>query len=131
MDPRGSAILIVEDDTALRELLQELLRQEGYTVEGAPDSAGGLARIEAGGVDLVLLDLLLPDGNGLALCRQVRARATEPYLPIIILSVPMPDYTPQDCLAAGADDFIDKPFQLTDLLDRIRAQLERFPAQGP
>jgi DNA-binding response OmpR family regulator len=127
MELRGSAILIVEDDTALRDLLQQLLQQEGYTVEGAPDCARGLARIEAGGVDLVLLDLLLPDGNGLDLCRHVRARPAERHLPIIILSVPMPGYTPQDCLAAGADDFIDKPFQLTDLLDRIRAQLERFP----
>ena len=129
MEPRGSAILIVEDDPAIRELLQKLFRTEGYTVEEAPDCASGLARIEAGGVDLVLLDLLLPDGNGLDLCRQVRARATERHLPIIVLSVAMEGHKPQDCLAAGADDFIEKPFDLVDLLDRIRAQLERFPSQ--
>ena len=127
MDLRGSAILIVEDDPAQRELFQELLRTEGYAVEAAPDRTRGLARIEAGGVDLVLLDLVLPDGNGLDLCRQIRVRARERHLPIIILSVAGAGHTPHDCLAAGADDFIEKPFDLMDLLDRIRVQLERFP----
>ena len=120
MLPGPAVILVVEDDAATRDLLRELLESEGYTVASAADAAAGVARIEAGGIDLVLLDRRLPEMDGLALCRQVRARPDAVYLPIIMLTAVAGGEQSRTGYAAGVDDYLTKPFDIEELLDRVR-----------
>ena len=116
MDTQRPVILVVEDDAGTREVLFDLLDDAGYGVVHAADGPEGLARIAAGGVDLVLLDLMLPGLNGLELCREVRARETETYLPILMLTALTGYEHRQEGFDAGADDYISKPFAADDLL---------------
>ena len=115
-----ATILVVEDDAPLADLLRRLLGRADYAVQSAGDVAAGLARIERGDVDVVLLDLVLPDGSGLDVCRRVRARAGGGHLPIIMLTGLCSDLERHAGFAAGADDYITKPFQAAELLDRVR-----------
>jgi two-component system sensor histidine kinase/response regulator len=120
MQARRATILVVEDDELVCDLLRELLTREGYTVECAPDGAAGLARVAAGGIDLVLLDVMLPGVNGIELCRQLRASEPAVYLPIIMLTAVRGEAERHAGFEAGADDYVTKPFDTTDLLDRVR-----------
>jgi DNA-binding response OmpR family regulator len=131
-------ILVLENDVALRTLLQELLEDlADCRVETAANGVTGSARADRGGIDLVLLDPWLPDMDGLSVCRQLRARAEAAALPIIVLSgAPTPaDRTA--FLGAGASDYLPKPFDIDDLLHRVRAGLDasrrgaRASRQGP
>jgi two-component system, sensor histidine kinase len=112
-------VLVVEDEPQMCTLLQDLLEPAGYRVECATDARGGLARIAAGGVDLVLLDRMLPGGDGLELCRQVRARETDLYLPMLMMTALAGRDARLEGFAAGADDYIAKPFDAQELLDRV------------
>jgi len=117
-------ILVIEDDPATRELLRDLLEAAGYAVERAADGEEGLARVREGGIDLVLLDLMLPNMNGLEVCRRLRADHSDVYLPVIMLTAVATDEKRHDGFAAGADDFIAKPFALHELLDRVQVWLQ-------
>jgi DNA-binding response OmpR family regulator len=117
---RPPAVLVVEDDPHIAQLLQALLSSAGYLVEYAADGAAALAYIEAPGFDLVLLDLMLPQVSGLEVCRRVRARAGEVYLPIILLTGLASEDDRQAGFAAGADDYVTKPFHAADILARVR-----------
>src|SRR5262249_34731113 len=110
--PTCSTVLIVDDDRRIRDLLASGLAREGYTSETAAEGRTALARLARGGIDLVLLDLMMPELDGLAVCRQVRARAQpdEPYLPIIMLTARTEVADQRAGFAAGADDYIVKPF---------------------
>jgi DNA-binding response OmpR family regulator len=118
-------VLVVEDDPATVDLLQEVLAPAGYRVEYAPDGRAGLARLQAGGVDLVLLDVHLPELSGLDLCRAVRAAAgaDDGYLPIIMVTAMVNAAARCAGFAAGADDYVLKPFDLQELLARIAVWL--------
>jgi DNA-binding response OmpR family regulator len=120
MNVADSTVLIVEDDPAIQALIEHLIMTAGYHVETAADGSAGLARIEAGGIDLVLLDVALPGMDGMALCQQVRAHKDDVYLPIIMITGMADDETRRAGFAAGANDFVTKPFKLDDLLDRVR-----------
>src|SRR5581483_4207874 len=131
-----SVILVVEDDAAVRESLHELLARAGHAVICATDGRTALDRVAAGGVDLVLLDLLLPGMDGIALCRELRARPAEAgYLPIIMLTALSSEAERHAGFAAGADDYVTKPFEPAHLLDRVavwlrtRARLEAAQAR--
>ncbi|HEY7061673.1 MAG TPA: ATP-binding protein [Chloroflexota bacterium] len=113
-------VLVVDDEPAAGEVLRLMLESAGYAVEVALDGAAGLARIEAGGVDLVLLDLMLPGLGGIDLCRQVRAVEHEVYLPIIMLTALSSEKQRQDGFAAGADDYVIKPVDYNELLARVQ-----------
>jgi DNA-binding response OmpR family regulator len=119
-----AVILVIEDDPGIRDVLQELLGNKGYTVETASDGDEGLARLRQGGVDLVLLDLMLPDVDGLELCRRVRARGGEVYVPIIMLTALSGAAERHEGFSAGADDYVLKPFSAEDLLDRVQVWLQ-------
>ena len=119
MEPARPIVLVVEDDRAMSRLLRRLLEDAGYTVEVAADGAAGLARLQAGGIDLVLLDLMLPGLDGFQLCRKVRAQENEIYLPIIMLTGMASDKARHAGFAAGADDYVIKPFNSEELLDRV------------
>ena len=116
-------ILIVEDDDALARLLADNLRFEGFTVERARDVPETLHRLQSFTPDLVLLDLMLPVGDGLEICRELSARPAKP--PIIILSARGRKEDKVRGLDLGADDYVAKPFDIDELLARIRAVLRR------
>ncbi len=117
--PSPPVVLVVEDDPTIREVVQALLESAGNAVLSVPDGSAAVDRVQAGGVDLVVLDLMLPDVNGFELCRRLRAQEQSTYLPIIMLTALNAEADRHAGFAAGADDFITKPFEAADLLDRV------------
>ncbi len=115
-------ILIVEDDANIRKLVRVNLVKRGYTVCEAEDSHQAMALFQAGPVDLVLLDLMLPGLSGVDVCAWIRARSD---VPIIILSARSEEDLKVAALDAGADDYVTKPFGQEELLARVRAFLRR------
>ena len=115
-------ILLVEDDTALRGALEELLCREGYDVIKSSNvsSARSVMNPE---VDLVMLDVGLPDGNGVSLCRQWRDEGVQ--TPILFLTAKDEELDVVRGLDAGGNDYVTKPFRMQELLSRIRALLRR------
>jgi two-component system phosphate regulon response regulator OmpR len=115
-------ILVVDDDAGLRELLQEYLTAQGYQVATVADGMAMDAHLAAHVADLVILDLMLPGEDGLALARKLRAQGD---MPIIMLSARREDVDRIVGLEVGADDYLAKPFNPRELLARIRALLRR------
>jgi DNA-binding response OmpR family regulator len=115
-------ILVVEDDATLLDALAYNLRQEGYTVVTAADGLKGLETARAEKPDLVVLDLMLPQLDGLSVCRTLRH---EMSIPIIILTARTGEVDRIIGLDSGADDYIVKPFMLGEFLARVRAALRR------
>ncbi|RYF81758.1 MAG: response regulator transcription factor [Comamonadaceae bacterium] len=119
-------LLMIEDDLRLAQMVSEYLTQSGFAVSHAGDGASGLAQVQERAPDLVILDLMLPDTDGLDVCRRIRA------LPGALAKVPVLMLTakgdPMDRiigLELGADDYLPKPFEPRELLARIRAVLRR------
>src|SRR4051794_18538115 len=115
-------VLVVEDDVAMVEILRALLEPAGYVLKIASDGASGLRHVSADDVDLMLLDVLLPDLDGLELCQRVRAREGALYLPIIVLTAHAEQR--HAAFAAGADDYVVKPFDVDDLLARAQVWVQ-------
>jgi PAS domain S-box-containing protein len=119
MRPTQPVVLVVEDDPTINLVLVELLEGEGYDVIAAANGRDALEHIAAGGIDLILLDLMLPDLDGLEVCRVVRAAEGGVALPILILTARGHDQDVTAGFAAGADDYIVKPFNAPELLARV------------
>ena len=117
----AAEILVVEDDEAIASGLERVFRSEGYAVERTGRGGDALAR--AAGSRLVILDLGLPDVDGVTVCR--RLRSAQPELAILILSARDQELDIVAGLDAGADDYLVKPFRLSELLARVRAHLRR------
>ncbi len=129
----ASTILIVEDDAAMRRGLADNLEIEGYDVLSASTMRDGRVAAMKRNPDLIILDVMLPDGDGIELCKQLRAEGrTEP---IIMVTAKGAEMNKVLALETGADDYVVKPFSLRELLARIHAQLRRSqnqePLQGP
>jgi DNA-binding response OmpR family regulator len=122
MEPAMTTLLLVEDDPEVRLVLKLSLEDEGYVVREAADGGTGLALFRAEAVDLVLLDLRLPDVRGLDVCRQMRA---ESLVPIIIVTAQTDTHDLVAGLEAGADDYVTKPVVPKALAAHIRALLRR------
>ena len=116
-------ILIIEDDLEIRRFLRTTLSAEHYRLREASTVAEGLTRIAERQPDAILLDLGLPDGDGMEIIRNVRRRIRD--LPIIVLSVRSEEHHKIIALDAGADDFVNKPFAVGELLARLRVALRR------
>ena len=116
-------ILVVDDDQRLRELLVRYLGGEGYEVKAVPDAAGMDRQLARERYDLVVLDLMLPGEDGLAVCRRLRAQPTAPA--IVMLTAKGDDVDRIVGLEMGADDYLPKPFNPRELLARINAVLRR------
>jgi two-component system KDP operon response regulator KdpE len=121
-------VLVVEDDETLRELITDLLEGAGYVSHGIADGASALDAIAAGGVDLVLLDRNIPEIDGLEVCRRARASGGDDYLPIIMLTALASEAQRREGFAAGADDYVSKPFAVGELLARVRVALRHAAA---
>jgi DNA-binding response OmpR family regulator len=119
----GEQILIVEDDERIGSTLLRALRGTGYEARWEQTGDGGLAAIAALRPDLVLLDLGLPDSDGLEVCRQIHEH--DPSIDVVMLTARDAELDVVIGLDAGAIDYIAKPFKLAELLARIRAQLRR------
>jgi len=119
-------ILAVEDNLDLADLLLMHLRDAGYAVEKAGDGRGALKRLEDESFDLVVLDLMLPDLDGLDICRRLRARPD--YLPILMLTSKSTEFDRVLGLEVGADDYLTKPFSIRELLARVKALFRRVDA---
>jgi DNA-binding response OmpR family regulator len=115
-------ILVVDDDPALRELLSAYLGDNGFTVDLAADGAEMRQAIERAMPDAIVLDLMLPGEDGLALTREVRARS---MVPILMLSARGEEIDRVVGLEVGADDYLAKPFSPREMLARLRALLRR------
>src|SRR5436190_18805542 len=124
MSPAAATrVLVVDDEPAVREALRRALALEGYDVELAANGAEALKRVAAAEPDLVVLDVLMPEVDGLAACRRLRTEGNR--VPVLMLTARAGIGDRVDGLDAGADDYLVKPFALEELLARIRALLRR------
>ena len=119
-------ILVVDDEASIVELEKLYLGREGYLVEGAASGRDALARFDAFNPDLIVLDIMLPDMDGLEVCRQIRAKSD---VPILMLSAHREDIDRIVGLELGADDYLTKPFNPHELLARVKAILRRSRAE--
>lgn len=115
-------ILIIDDDVRLAQMLVEYLTQRGLRVETRSDATSGLAAATSGTFDAVILDVMLPDGDGFDVCRKVRGASS---IPILMLTARGDDEDRIVGLEIGADDYLPKPFNPRELLARVRAILRR------
>ena len=127
MDTR-KRILVVEDDADIAELLRLNLADEGYDLAIASDGETALERLGDGTWDAVILDLMLPGMDGMAVCRHIRALSR--YTPIIIISAKSAETERILGLEQGADDYITKPFSLLEVKARVKALFRRVEAMG-
>ncbi len=123
----GKTLLVVDDDPQLRQLVREYLGEHGYEVLVAGDGPGMWAEMGKASVDMVILDLMLPGEDGLALCRALRARSA---MPILMLTARGEETDRIVGLEMGADDYLPKPFSPRELLARIKSILRRSHDAG-
>lgn len=126
--PGPTRCLVVDDDAAIRSLLAGYLQQHGLQVETVGDGAGLRRRLPQRGIEMLVLDLMLPDEDGLALCQW--AKAQQPGLPVIMLTAQGDPVSRVLGLELGADDYVAKPFEPRELVARIKAVLRRGQAPG-
>ncbi|MBI2395707.1 MAG: response regulator transcription factor [Deltaproteobacteria bacterium] len=120
-------VLLVDDDVRLHDLLASYLEQNGVQVARAYDGASGLAKVDAGAFDAVLLDVMMPGIDGLEVCRRIRQKSR---IPIIMLTAKGDETDRVVGLELGADDYVAKPFSPRELLARLRAVLRRSSPEG-
>jgi two-component system, OmpR family, response regulator MtrA len=125
MDAR---ILVVEDDPSIRELTERGLRNAGFDVLTAADGDEGLARFRAERPDAVVLDVMLPGMDGLEVCKAIRATSG---IPVVMLTARSDTLDVVVGLESGADDYVTKPFEMPELIARVRASLRRTTRSGP
>jgi DNA-binding response OmpR family regulator len=125
-------LLMIDDDVRLSAMVRDYLADNGIEVEAAPDAESGLRRLDASGAQLLILDLMLPDADGLEVCRRIRARNDAlAALPILMLTAKGDPLDRVVGLEIGADDYLPKPFEPRELLARVRALLRRGGTQAP
>jgi DNA-binding response OmpR family regulator len=118
-------ILIIDDEANITELAKLYLAREGFTIESAKTGRDGLSKFTAYNPDLIILDIMLPDIDGLEVCRQIRAKSK---VPILMLSARREDVDKIIGLELGADDYLAKPFNPHELVARVKAILRRAQA---
>jgi two-component system, cell cycle response regulator len=119
----GSTIVVAEDDRITRELLAGMLREHGFLVETVADGQAAVERVAKGGVDLVLLDILMPRLSGLEACRLLKGMTSDSFLPVVLVTVKTDSASRVEGLKIGADDYVCKPFDKEELIARVEAML--------
>ncbi|NKI94775.1 response regulator transcription factor [Rhizobacter sp. SG703] len=120
-----SRVLLIDDDARLSAMVGDYLRGSGFEVETAGSLAAGRERLAGAGYDALVLDLMLPDGDGLDLCRELRANPRTRQLPLLMLTARGEPMDRIVGLELGADDYLPKPFEPRELLARVKALLRR------
>lgn len=115
-------VLIIDDDLEVQQLIKTYLEREGFGVYCTPLSHEGLEIIKEKKIDLIILDIFLPDGNGLEVCKIIRSTSK---IPITLISAKGDESDKVLGLGLGADDFITKPFSINELVARVKAQIRR------
>lgn len=124
MPPR---ILVVDDDPRLLHVVSMYLRIEGYEVDAEPDGAAALRSLERSRPDLVICDIMMPDIDGLEVCRRIKSDPATRSIPVLMFTALSGDDDVERGRAAGADRFINKPFSLVGLATVIRSYLTEQP----
>jgi DNA-binding response OmpR family regulator len=127
MTPR---LLLVDDDARLASMVGDYLGRAGFTVDTAGSLAGGRDLLAANSYDALVLDLMLPDGDGLDLCRELRGASRTRQLPLLMLTARGAPMDRIVGLELGADDYLPKPFEPRELLARVKALLRRTSPQA-
>ena len=118
-------ILLIEDEPDIRKTLEYNLSREGYGVISTSSLAEGRNSLESNSFSLILLDLMLPDGSGLDLCREIKSDKIFSSIPIIILTAKDDEVDKVVGFELGADDYVTKPFSVRELILRVKAVLKR------
>ncbi|MBL9040708.1 MAG: response regulator transcription factor [Myxococcales bacterium] len=118
-----SRVLVVDDDGHIRDVMRFTLQQGGYQVVEAKDGAAAVTLFDAGGIDLIVLDIVMPESDGLEVCRRIRHKSR---VPIIFVSSRDEELDRVLGLELGADDYLVKPFSPRELLARVKAVLRRL-----
>ncbi len=121
-------VLVVDDEPQITRVLRTTLSTQGYDIRVAGDGQSALDTFRQWPAHLVITDLAMPNVDGVELCRQIRQSSS---VPIIVLSVRGQERTKIEALDAGADDYVTKPFNMNELMARVRAHLRRAPAEAP
>src|SRR5688572_4245251 len=124
-------VLIVEDETDIRDMLAYNLKQEGYDVATVDTGGAALDEVNQFSPDLVVLDLMLPDISGVEVCRRIRGRDAAPQPAVIMLTAKGEEIDRVVGFEVGADDYVVKPFSVRELVLRVRARLQEVPARRP
>jgi two-component system, cell cycle response regulator len=119
----GSTVVVADDDRLTRELLAGMLRGHGFVVEAVADGQAAVERVGRGGVDLVLLDILMPRLTGLEACRLLKGMTSDSFLPVVLVTVKTDTASRVEGLKIGADDYVCKPFDERELIARVEAML--------
>lgn len=123
---RSMNVLLVEDEPAQREVLAYNLQSEGYSVRQAENGEEAMLLIEEDAPDLIILDWMMPLLSGIEVCRQVKTRPETRGIPVIMLSARSEEVDSVRGLDTGADDYVTKPYNLRELMARVRTQLRRI-----
>ncbi|MEO5926997.1 MAG: response regulator transcription factor [Bryobacteraceae bacterium] len=121
-------MLLVEDEEALSLFLRDSLKKAGYSVEQAFDGNSALAKARSLPIDLIILDVMLPQRDGFDVCRTLRSEGSK--TPILMLTARSQTKDTVEGLKIGADDYVTKPFEMSELMARVEALLRRFPPTG-
>jgi two-component system, cell cycle response regulator len=120
---RPARIVVADDDRISRELLANILRSAGHLVEAVDDGQEAVERVGQGGVDLVLLDVVMPRLNGVEACRLLKGMTLDTFLPVMLVTVKTDTASRVEGLRIGADDYVSKPYEETELLARVASML--------
>lgn len=124
MESNAPSVLVVEDDPSIADLVEIHLKDLAFQVEKTASGRTGLEKAKTGAYDLLILDLMLPDGNGMDICRQLRMEKVK--IPIIMLTAKSEEIDKVLGLEIGADDYITKPFSVREFTARVKAVLRRY-----
>ena len=119
----GKRILVIEDDAVTRKLLERELIKHGYEVESVADGVRGLTAVDAQRPDLILLDIVLPELDGMSLLRAIKRRPDTKSIPVIMLTSVAEPSKMVDAISSGARFFVVKPFQIPSLLSKVERAL--------
>lgn len=127
MTQRKQTVLVVDDEPKILDVVKSFLENDGYRAVTAKNGTVALKLFESLKPDLVILDIMLPDVDGVELCRNIRKKSTAP---IIMLTARVGEEDTVKCLDYGADDYVTKPFSPRALMGRVRAVLRRYAGEG-
>jgi two-component system, cell cycle response regulator len=121
--PQKPLVIVAEDERITRDLLTSILRANGYDVESVGDGQEAVERVSKGGVDAVLLDVMMPKMGGLEACRLIKSVTADSFTPVLLVTVKTDPASRVEGLRIGADDYVCKPFEEAELLARVQAML--------